>query len=366
MRKFRFLFFAFVILFALNVIAFSQTPELQPTPPDDQIKIVTEEIRLNISAVNRYGDSALGLTPDDVVISENGRLHQATSVQQIPANVLFVLDVGNEISYAKRNKLTAETSRNLVNALQNDDSIAVMQYGDKVEILSDWTKDRATLNEVLGDKRLGLGRRSRFNLAMERAIDFFNKTPLTNRHLVLITDGVDTLNNEQTKNEITKRLLSSDINVHVISYTTLQKQAVNGMKTVTFGGAKRPNLPPGAGLPDYQQPPIGASVTINLDREMINHRKKEAEKLSISEDYLINLAKDTNGEIYLPETPDEMKDKMSNLAKYIDSQYVVTYTPNNPLEDAPDGEVRNIKVTSKKAGVYIQSSRKYVVAKSEQ
>lgn len=366
MRKFQFLFVVLLIIYSLNASGFSQTPETQPTPPDDDaIKVTTEEIRLNISAVNRYGDTALGLTADDVVISENGRLHQAASVRKVPANVLFVLDVGNEISYAKRNKITAETSRNLVNSLSVDDSIAVMQYGDKVEILSDWTNDRIKLNKILADNKLGFGRRSRFNLALETAIDFFDKTPLTNRHLILITDGVDTLNNEQTKNKIKKRLLSSDINVHVISYTTLQKQSISGMKTVTFGRAKRPDPPPGIGLPEYQQPPIGASVTINLDREMINHRKKQMEKIITSEAFLTTLAADTNGEIYLPETPDEMTDKMGNLAKCIDSQYVVTYTPNNPLEDAPDGEVRHIKVTSRKAGVYIQSERKYVVMKRE-
>ncbi len=364
MRKCQFVFSFLIIIFSLVAINFSQIPEPQPTPPDGDINITTEEIKLNISAVTDRGYNASGLTIDDVIINENGRLHQATSVRKIPANVLFVLDVGNEISYAKRSKTTAETARNLINALQEDDSIAVMQYGDKVEILSDWTKDKLKLNKVLGEHKLGFGRHSRFDLALETAIDFFDKTPIENRHLILITDGIDSLNDPKTKDSITKRFLSSDINFHVISYTFLQKQSIKGEKIVKVGGgARKSNLPPGAGLPDYQKVPAGGSVSINMDREMIRHRKSEVNRLETSEKYLMTLAKDTNGQIFIPETLEEMTDKMGRIASYIDSQYVVTYTPNNPLEEAPDGEVRNIKVTSKKPGVYIQSSRKYVVYK---
>ena len=362
MRGYQFLFGALIILFTLAIVGFSQNPIPQPTPPDTDITVVTEEIKLNISAVTNSGDTALGLTSEDVVISENGRLHQATSVRKIPANVLFVLDVGNEIAYAKRNKVTAETARNLVNSLQNDDSIAVIQYGDKVEFLSKWTKDKYALNKVLANNKLGFGRYSRFNLAMETAIEYFDKTPLENRHLILITDGIDTLNNAKKKNAITKKLLSSDINVHVISYTLLQKQSIEGKKISKGRRINRAPQAPGIGPPEGF-PPVGISISVNMDREMINHRKKEAKRIVESEEYLTNLAKDTNGEIFIPESPLEMIDKMGRIAKYIDSQYVVTYTPNNALAESSDGEIRNIKVTSKKSGVYIQSSRKYVVSK---
>jgi VWFA-related protein len=362
MRKYQFIFTNCLILFSLAVVGFSQTPE--PTPPDNDINITTEEIKLNISAVTNSGQTALGLTVDDVVISENGRLHQATSVRQIPANVLFVLDVGNEISYAKRNKITAKTARNLVNALDAEDSIAVIQYGDKVETLSDWTKDKSALNKILGDNKLGLGKHSRFNLAVTTAVDFFAERPLENRHLILITDGIDSQNDAEARDLLIKRLLSSDINVHVISYTRLQQQSIKGLKTVNVGGIKRQPQAPGIGPPEGL-PPVGGSVSINLDREMIRHRKKQLGDIVASEEFLTTLAENTNGEIFLPETSDEMTDKMGNLAKYIDSQYVVTYTPNNPLEDAADGEIRNIQVTSRKSGVYIQSSRKYVVLKEK-
>jgi VWFA-related protein len=333
-----------------------------PTPPEQVERVETEEIRLNISAFDAGGRFVSDLRIEDLVINEDGRLHQATSVRRTPANVLILLDVGNEIAYAKRRAATSAAARGLVSALRETDSVAVMQYGDKVEILSEWTQDKAALLNVLNDKKLGYGKRSVFNQALATAVDFFRKTPLENRHLVLISDGVDTFNDLRSKNLAIRNLLSSDINVHVISYTKLQQNAITVPKTLTGGGTRpRTNLPPGAEPPVHGTTPTFPIATINLDREMIRKRQEQIAQLKTSERLLATIAEDTNGEIFLPETVEEMVDKTAQLAKNIDSQYVVTYTPRRALNEADDGEVRLIEVSSRRAGIDIQGRRKLVV-----
>ncbi len=354
-----------VALFALVISAQAQTPT--PTPKDDDTeKVFTEEIKLNVLAFDESGKFASSITKEDLVISENGRLHQATSLRRIPANVLIVLDVGNEISYAKRNKWTALAAASLVNALQPEDSVAVMQYGDKVEVLAEWTQDKAFLNKVLDEKKLGFGKRSVFNQALDFAVKFFQKTPLENRHLILITDGIDSFNDQKTRDSAMKNLLSSDINVHVISYTVLQQAAIEPKKSIWQKGEPTPKRLPEEviiALPPQQQqilrmPRLGS---INTDRAMIKKRKEESAKLKSSEQFLTTLAEDTNGEIFLPETMEEMEQKTSTLAKNIDSQYVATYTPKKPLTESTDGEVRNIEITSRRTDVQVQGKRKFVV-----
>lgn len=364
MKKIRFYLKICVLLLLLTNVDFSQDTLPQPTPTDSTIYISTEEVKLNVSALKRNGDFVSNLMPEDLVVFENGRLNQATSVRQIPANVLIVLDVGNEIPYSKRNKITAETARNLVSALKDNDSIAALQYGDKVEILSDWTKDKAKLNKTLVDNNLGFGKHSVFNQAIQTALDFFELTPLENRHLILITDGVDSFDKEDSKKLIMQRVLTSDINVHVISYTRLQKQAISRTKIVSFGSGMKSQKPPSNDVSQAGQTGVGATVTINLDTEMMQHRKKILDKIQISEQFLMSLAENTNGEIFLPVTADEMVDKMGNLAKYIDSQYVVTYTPKDLPEEAADSrEIRIVNVTSRRADVDIQGNRKYILIK---
>ena len=140
------------VLFAFSLFANAQTPT--PTP-DDTEKVFTEEIKLNVLAFDESGKFASGVTKDDLVIVEDGRIHQASSVRRIPANVLILLDVGNEIAGAKRNKITSEAAIALVNSLQTEDSVAVMQYGDKVEFISEWTTDKKSLVPLLDEKKLG-------------------------------------------------------------------------------------------------------------------------------------------------------------------------------------------------------------------
>lgn len=369
LSRVKFSFFAFGLLLIFSTSLWAQsgnTRPAQPTPPEQIERVETEEIRLNISAFDANGRFISDLRTEDLVINEDGRLHQATSVRRTPANVLILLDVGNEIAYAKRRAATSAAASGLVNALGENDSLAVMQYGDKVEILSEWTKDKAAVLNVLNDKKLGYGKRSVFNQALATAVDFFRKTPLENRHLVLISDGVDTFNDLRAKNLAIKNLLSSDINVHVISYTKLQQNAITVPKTLTGGGSRpRTNLPPGAELPIHGTTPTFPIATINLDREMIRKRQEQIARLKSSEQLLATIAEDTNGEIFLPETVEEMVDKTAQLAKNIDSQYVVTYTPKRALNQADDGEVRLIEVSSRRPGIDVQGRRKLVVINSK-
>jgi hypothetical protein len=295
-----------------------------------------------------------------LVIIENGRLHQPTSVRRTPANVLILLDVSSEIAYAKRRRTTAETAQRLVNSLAENDSIAVMQYAEKVETIADWTKDKRMILEKLDERKLGFGRRSTFIRALDRAVDFFREAPADNRHLVIISDGVDSFNDEKARVATLKNLLSSDVNVHVVSYTRLQQNAIEGAKKSSTR-TKRQELPPGAEPPVRGTTPAFSIGSINLDREMARKRREQAVQLKNSEQFLTLISEDTNGEIFLPETDAEMIDKMTQLAKNIDSQHVVTYTPKTPLNESPDGETRLIEVNSRRTGLAVQGRRKLVV-----
>ena len=90
---------ALFFIFAFAAIAFSQNPT--PTPANDEEVIVTEEIKLNVSAVNNAGKFAPNVRKEDLVINEDNILHQADSIRRIPANVLLVLDTGGECGWRK-------------------------------------------------------------------------------------------------------------------------------------------------------------------------------------------------------------------------------------------------------------------------
>ncbi len=357
-----FLLFA-VILFIFAADIFAQTPT--PTPLDEKpITVFTEEVKLNISAFDLQGNFADALKKEDLVISEDGRLHQANIIQHIPAKVLILLDTGGESRNAKDFKTTRNTAKSLISFLQKDDQVALMQYYDKVELISEWTSDKELLSNIL-DKKMNLGLRSRFTDALKAAKDFLGKVDTENRHLVLISDGLESVANQEQKIAAIKSLTAENINVHVFSYTGLEQKVVEQRKKSIKGGGKSAiNLPPGADNPSIVK---GVPIaTISIDRAMMKKNEERGDELKKSERDLIQLSDDTNGIFYLPDTKDEMIEKTEHLAKNIDSQYVVTYTPKRPLIESPNGEVRVIEVTSKRDNIVILAKRKLLVMKDKQ
>jgi len=295
---------------------------------------------------------------------EDERLHQASSLRRIPANVLIVLDTGGEMRRAKSFNQTRATAASLINALQAEDSVAIMQYHDKVEIVAEWMSKAEAL-KILNTKA-NFGRRSVFINALDMATKFLQKTPLENRHLVLITDGTDTLNNLADRNAAMQNLLSTDINVHIFSYTQMERAQIAPKKSIFKGGEPKPQRLPEEVLmtlpKDIQAmmriPRLGS---INTDREFLRKMKERENALIESEKYLAELSKDTNGEIILAASNEEMLEKTALIAAIIDSSYVVTYTPKRPLSESKTGEIRLIEISSRRADLQVQARRKLIV-----
>lgn len=353
---------AFLILF-LFVAAHAQTPAPTPIQEDDTEKVATEEIKLNVSAVDRNGKFFAGVNKEDLVIMEDERLHQASSLRRVPANVLIVMDTGGEMRAKKGFEQTKNTAKSLIAALSDEDSVAVMQYHDKVEIVAEWT-NKAEALKILKAKA-NFGRRSFFVRALGTATDFLQKNPLENRHLILITDGTDTFNDATERSRAMRNLLATDINVHVFSYTKMELTDIEPRTKGISVGAARSALPAEvrATLPNGARDVAMASggISINTDRAFLKKMRERKTELLDGEKYLTALAKDTNGEIVLPETNEEMLEKTRLVAAIIDSSYVLTYVPKRALSDSPRGEERNIEVSSRRPNLQVQARRKLVV-----
>jgi Mg-chelatase subunit ChlD len=359
-----------VCIFVLPSALYSQSRRVVPTPtptPSDIEKVTTEEVRLNVLAFNDQGKFFPGVSEKDLVITDNDILHQPSSVRRIPANVLIVMDTGGELRSVKSLDLTRRVAREVVSALRPEDSVALMQYSDKPEIVCEWTTDREQLARCIN--KTNFGRRDSFVSALDMARDFLTRIPTDNRHLVLITDGTDSKPGTSAKFDAFQRLAETDISVHVISYTSLEAADIEPRaKGIS-------NSPPPSALPQEvkDQLPNGArdianapkiGPTINLDRSLIKRMKARKADLLDSEDKLSQLAENTNGEFILPYSIDEMLLKAPTVSKMIDAAYVVTYMPKVPINDRKGLSERTILVTSKRDGLVVQARRKLLVDNS--
>ena len=337
-----------------------------PTPPDDTVRILTEEIKLNVLAFDDDGNFFRDVAASDLVIMENNILHQPESVRRLPANVLIVMDTGGEMRAVKTLDRTRAVAQRLIDSLRPDDSVSILQYSDKPSIVIEWTADRAELKAAI--KRTNFGRKSNFVDALKMATDYLLRDPVENKHLVLITDGTDSQGRPSSKFDAIQRLLATDISVHVISYTAMEAADIEPRTKLVS------DSPPPKAMPDEvaAQLPNGARdiatapkfKTINMDRTLVRKIKARKADLEESQVQLDKLAQNTNGEFILPVTVDEMTEKAERVARMIDSTYVVTYTPKVAVVDTRGIAERNIEVTSKRPGLSVIARRKLMFRSS--
>jgi VWFA-related protein len=366
------LFLLFFLVAAVSIQAQQSIPGPSATPTpntqEEPVRVFTEEVRLPIVAVDQYGHYDPSVVADDILVLEDGVAQQIRSVRHIPANVVLVLDTGGELSglggLSKKTSLTRDVAAALVNQLSANTWIATMQFNNKVELLQPWSQDRQAILKALKTK-LSSGKRARFADAIVAAAEQLKDRPEGSRHVVFITDGVETPGGKTDKVQALKRLAATRATVHIISYTefVLQKDKKNNPPFETGQlptnhdpiSTNDTTMPPG----QTRSPTYG--VTFRFDPAMRRQRQAYEADVKKSQQALTALADESGGRIYLPTASDEMIAQAREAAREIGSEYVVTYRPKRPLALARNGEYRRIEVASRRVGLTLRSRRGYVV-----
>jgi VWFA-related protein len=354
----------------------SPTPPPAPTPrPYDQdeppVRVFTEEVRLPVVALDQYGHFDPTLVLDDVLVLEDGVPQQLRSLRHLPANVLLVLDTGGGDSIglggvSKSTSLTREVAADLVRRLPTGSWIEILQANSSSKVLQPWTRDKDSVLEVLR-KKLIATKTGRFSEAIVTASQQFKDRPEGSRHVVLITDGVDSPGGKVDRAVAMKQLIAARATVHVISYTEFVRQKSENKTTEVHASVgPRPTSTDPIRSTDPTQPPSQSrspafGISVRFDPAMRKARKAYETDVKKSQQVLTNVAQETGGKILLPLTNEEMIAKAGEVAQAIGSEYVVTYRPKRPLAEAEPGEYRKVEVTSRRVGLSLTARRGYVV-----
>lgn len=104
-----------------------------------------QTVRLNINVADRLGRAITGLTAQDFQIFENGRLQQIANVEpsSTPFNLVLLLDVSGSVE--ERLDFIRKAARSFVTTASPQDRLAVISFRDDVQLISDFTTDRAQL-----------------------------------------------------------------------------------------------------------------------------------------------------------------------------------------------------------------------------
>ena len=167
-----------------------------------------------------------------------------------------------------------------------------------------------------------------------------------------------------------KQLNSIQASVHIISYTVLSRARIQELNAWKKGdGIQRdgnpasnpvangdPTLPPGTTrTPSFR---LGSK---NVDPTLSKRREEYERATRFSEAQLSEIAEESGGQIFIPESTNDLLSEAETIARDIGSQYIVTYRPTRALALAKPGEYRKVEVASRRAGLYLRSRRGYVV-----
>ena len=380
MRRLLLITLSLTTLFAAAAVTRAQAAKPSPTPPPEErneaqepVKVFTEEVRLPVMATDHAGHFDAALEIDEVLVLEDGEPQTIRSVRNIPGNVLLILDTGGGDliglgGLSKKTSTTRDVALRILSALPPGDRFAVIQSADRVDLLQAWTSDKEQVARILKTK-LFAGKRSRIFESMVKAAQLLTDRPEGSRHVVLITDGVETPGGKVDVNEGLKTLTEARATIHIISYTMFVRQKDDKQPSNVTAGqrpasenpitANDPTLPPGS----TRSPSFG--ISIRFDPAMRRRRKAYEDETLNSERWLTDLAEETGGSIFLPKSSEEMIAHGEQVAREIGAEYIVTYRPTKPLSAATPGEYRRVDVASRRVGLYLRSRRGYFVPKAQ-
>lgn len=354
--------------------AFAQqapAPHASPTPPQDPqqqqetVKVFTEEVVLPVRVTDQRGRFDPTVDKDELLILEDGVPQQIMSARQVPASVLLLISTAGDLNPAMKANISKQVAAHFVSRLKTGDRTALVQYGRHVQTIQNWTTD---LSAVIHSIETKLSSDPGANLAdaLSEAVERFADTPAGNRHLVLITDGVEDSNEGTLRLQLqVKALLAQAVTVHIVSYAAMgRKNMWKSQPLIEITGQKRKTIadvaleilkPIGS---EWEKPKI--RLYVDTDIQMRRRRMEYLKAMKEGERWLRLFAVETNGTIFVPSSVAEMLLNVEEIAGNVDSQYVVTYKPKRLFASGGDGEYRRLEVAARRVGLVVSARRGYV------
>ena len=167
-------------------------PSLVKRPPPGKIvsAVAPQLMRFNASVVDRNGRAIGGMRETDFTVWENGIERRVTDVTPAnePFNLVLLLDVSGSVE--ERMDFIRKAARDFLRTTSPQDRISIISFRDDIQLISDFSTDRAMLSRKLDEMDAGGG------TALYDAIGYVLSEPLRTLRgertaIVVMSDGDD-------------------------------------------------------------------------------------------------------------------------------------------------------------------------------
>lgn len=338
-------------------------PQQQPGQPQQPTekpiaRIETKEVIVPLSAYDAEGNLVSNLEPKDILVLEDGEPRPVSYIRHEPANIVMILDSSNEIGTFKNGETqrkpkepvelwknqnyqvlprttTREFADNFLSKLTPADQVSIIQYADKVHTIQDWTRDTREARTALKEKyRVGI--KASYYDALKLAAEKLEKCPTGRRVIVMLSDGIDS-NSKASRRQAMTALEKARVAVFVVGWAEVVRSEVE-FAASWIGAHER-------------------STSATADR--ITELRRHLPKLQNGAILLRQLAEESGGEIWLPETHDKLVAANRAVAGEIGAQYSLAFITETKPSLEP---TRAIQVLAARRGLSVRSSRSYYVS----
>ncbi len=282
------------------------TPQAAPTIREEDmvVRVDTELVNLNVRVVDRNNRPIGNLRQAEFKIFEDNVPQQIEffSKSEVPTNYSLVID--NSGSLRSQIDQVIEAGKILISSNKTEDETSIIRFvsSDKVEVVEDFTRNKADLIDALETKLYIEGGQTAIIDAVYLAADQITKhdkstssTDRKRRALILVSDGEDRTS-FYTQQQLFDLLRETDVQIYIVGFVQ----------------------------------------DLSSDKGFITKSPQGKAKA-----FLERLATETGGKAYFPGAVTELNGIAREIASELRTQYSIGYLPSN---DRKDGTFRNIKV----------------------
>jgi VWFA-related protein len=273
------------------------------------ISVAVDLVSLQVLVTDKKNNIITGLKPENFIIYEDNVKQEIVNFAPMEGNLTVVLLL--ETSKSIRNFLDLDAFdllQDILDAitafartLREDDWLAVVGYDMHTTIISDFSRDRRSLDEAFRILSYPLSRESNLSDAV---IDTLNRTQELDGKVavVLIGTGDDSFS-KHTYDDALKKCKAANASIYAI------------------------------GLGQYIRTLLESRISPSWNMDFL-----------VAENRLKSFAEFTGGQAYFPRFPSEYSSIFNNISRMLRSQYSIGYTSSN---NNRDGNFRKIKVEVK-------------------
>jgi VWFA-related protein len=309
------------------------------TVEGDVIRFDTALVTVPVTVLDRNGRYVPQLRRGSFRIQENGVEQKIAyfATTDSPFSVVLLIDTSGSTRF--RLDDIQDAAINFVDKLKASDSVMVMSFDDRIEVLCKATTDREVITKAIRRTRTGGG--TRLYDAVADILTKQLKTIAGRKAVVLFTDGVDTMSHRASYDSTVRLAEESDAPIYSVDYDTsgFGRGGVWGQGTP---GGSNPSV---FGIP-LPRPGIPGSTG---GATPADYRRAVA--------YLHALSNKTGGRFYSGDSLFGIAQAFSWIAEELGRQYSLGYYPSTA---AKEGERRNIKVRVTEPDLVVKSRDSYI------